>query len=177
VTSQSTEVGTANGTTNSQSTEAGTANGTTNGNQMVQSQQAIQQVLYSHPPTLAGLVDIPDGSINEAPMLQLTDWFNADEYHNELQLIAGSGAYFQVAFKRIIDVIPMCIENQFLVGLGLKLDEALVKELGLMARSRQEIESKCQMYVAEDTAVTERRRKLKETERILKEALKFTSGV
>jgi hypothetical protein len=120
--------------------------------------------------TLQGLVHIPKPLKNFSNS-QLRDWYRADPYQKEMDIISGAGAYFQVAYKRIIDVIPMCIENEFLVGLGVALRDALERKLGLVATSHDKIEANCEKYVAENGAIKEKRRKLEETKRILTDAL------
>jgi hypothetical protein len=100
-----------------------------------------------------------------------------DEYSKELEIIAGAAAYFQVAYKRIIDVVPMCIENEFLVGLGVALENGLDKSLGLVAKPAIEIEKVCAEYVEEEPALQQERKKLEETKKILIKALKITSEI
>ena len=60
---------------------------------------------------------------------------NPDEYHSELNVVAFIIAYFKVSVKRVIDIVPMCIENEFLCSFVVDLREKLVDNLQLWDKS------------------------------------------
>jgi hypothetical protein len=80
---------------------------------------------------LKGLIDLASDGPKIRSDKELNARLRKDEYSKELEIVAESAAYFHVAYKRIIDVIPMYIENIFLIGLGVELRNELDKKLGL----------------------------------------------
>ncbi len=99
----------------------------------------------------------------------------ADEYEEELQLMAEVRAYFQVAYKvglrascpsfmhltatlqRVIDNVPMSIDYYFLYAFAEQLHERLFERLGLGTANAA---ARCSAYVAEDPSVVAARDEL-----------------
>ncbi|KAI9058586.1 hypothetical protein FKP32DRAFT_1581292 [Trametes sanguinea] len=94
----------------------------------------------------AGLTETDLGKLNKA-----------DEYEEELQLMAEVRAYFQVAYKRVIDYVPLTIDHHFLYAFAAALHERLFERLGLGAANAQ---ARCSAYVAEDPTVVATRDEL-----------------
>ncbi|KAI0753579.1 hypothetical protein BC629DRAFT_1554707 [Irpex lacteus] len=70
-----------------------------------------------------------------------------DVFESELELMAEVRAYFQIAYKRVIDYIPMTVDHSFLFGFANALQEALIEQLGLGAPNSG---TRCAAYLAED---------------------------
>ncbi|KAL0571649.1 hypothetical protein V5O48_010307 [Marasmius crinis-equi] len=81
----------------------------------------------------------------------------ADEYETELQVMAEVRGYFQVAYKRVIDAIPCCMDLHFLKALGKEMQPFLVTKLGLGTSGASE---RCARYLAEDPEIVARRNEL-----------------
>lgn len=100
-----------------------------------------------------------------------------DEYQEELEVMAEVRAYFQVSYKvrlarafaalravltvvlaqRIIDYIPLSIDQHFLYALAERLQGVLIEKLGLgSARA----DARCAQYVAEDPHINAQRAEL-----------------
>jgi hypothetical protein len=60
------------------------------------------------------------------------------QYREELLIMAKVRAYFQVAYKRIIDYIPLAIEHELNQALANRLQESLFKDLIKEPRERLE---------------------------------------
>jgi hypothetical protein len=73
-----------------------------------------------------------------------------DEYEVELRVVAEVLAYFKVAHKRMIDVIPMFIENIFIHGFSTELRNAFAENLGLIGEVGLE---KCARYALDESSV------------------------
>ncbi|KAM5536973.1 hypothetical protein V8D89_009302 [Ganoderma adspersum] len=80
-----------------------------------------------------------------------------DEYEQELELMAEVRAYFQVAYKRIIDYVPLSIDQHFLYAFAQGLQAVLFDKLGLGSTNA---ETRCAAYIAEDPAVVALRAEL-----------------
>ncbi|KAI1791422.1 P-loop containing nucleoside triphosphate hydrolase protein [Ganoderma leucocontextum] len=80
-----------------------------------------------------------------------------DEYEEELELMAEVRAYFQVAYKRIIDYIPLSIDQHFLYAFSQALQAVLFDKLGLGSPNS---ETRCAAYIAEEPGVVALRSEL-----------------
>lgn len=100
-----------------------------------------------------------------------------DEYQEELEVMAEVRAYFQVSYKvcsarafvclqtvltvaraqRIIDYIPLSIDQHFLYALAERLQGVLIEKLGL---GSAKADARCAQYVAEDPHVNAQRAEL-----------------
>ncbi|KAM5536974.1 hypothetical protein V8D89_009303 [Ganoderma adspersum] len=78
-------------------------------------------------------------------------------YEVEIELMADVRAYFDVAFQRIIDSVPMTIDLQFLYAFCESLQDCVFEKLGLGA---PDAKSKCDFYLAEDPHVAAKRKAL-----------------
>ncbi|KAJ7581757.1 P-loop containing nucleoside triphosphate hydrolase protein [Mycena floridula] len=73
-----------------------------------------------------------------------------DEYHDELEVMANVRAYFQVAYKRVIDHLPMLIEHE----LNQKLAKQLPQTLGEALLGDPDIKD----LLSEDPEIANRRK-------------------
>ncbi|KAI0324482.1 hypothetical protein GY45DRAFT_1393054 [Cubamyces sp. BRFM 1775] len=94
-----------------------------------------------------------------------------DEYDEELHLMAEARVYFQVAYKRVIDYIPLAIDHSFLYAFHERLRERLFERLGLGGPNASE---RCTGYIAEDPGVvaqhdelTSKKKRLENVQRAL----------
>jgi len=93
-----------------------------------------------------------------------------EEHENELTLISGAASYFQIAWKRIFDIVPLCIENEFLVAFTLGLREKLREDLGVTEDSGRE---KCKKYAVEEPSVKEKKDSLLKMKETLEKAVEI----
>ncbi|KAI0673304.1 P-loop containing nucleoside triphosphate hydrolase protein [Trametes maxima] len=80
-----------------------------------------------------------------------------DEYEEELEVMAEVRAYFQVSYKRIIDYVPLAIDEDLLYALAGKLQSVLIEKLGL---GSAKADARCAAYIAEDPHVVSLRAEL-----------------
>ncbi|KAI0693477.1 P-loop containing nucleoside triphosphate hydrolase protein [Cytidiella melzeri] len=80
-----------------------------------------------------------------------------DVYESELELMAEVRAYFQIAYKRIIDYVPMTIDHSFLFGFVSAVQESLIEHLGLGTSNAG---PRCAAYLAEDHRILSLREEL-----------------
>ncbi|KAH9932350.1 P-loop containing nucleoside triphosphate hydrolase protein [Fomitopsis serialis] len=80
-----------------------------------------------------------------------------DEFEEEMQVMAEVRAYFHVAYKRVIDYIPLSIDHLFLYGLSERLQDTLIEKLGLGSVKSTE---RCAAYLSEDANVVAARTEL-----------------
>ncbi|KAI9058588.1 hypothetical protein FKP32DRAFT_1761416 [Trametes sanguinea] len=81
----------------------------------------------------------------------------ADEYNEELELMAEVRAYFQVAYKRVIDNVPLMIDHNYMYAFAAKLHQSLFEGLGLGADN---VSARCRSYIAEDPSIVTSREEL-----------------
>ncbi|KAF4578240.1 hypothetical protein EYR36_000047 [Pleurotus pulmonarius] len=77
-------------------------------------------------------------------------------YADEIQVMANVRAYFQVAYKRIIDGIPLAIERDLNRALAVSLNDALVQSLF----EGPDIVSRMRNLISEDPGIEQRREEL-----------------
>ncbi|KAI0650980.1 P-loop containing nucleoside triphosphate hydrolase protein [Trametes meyenii] len=80
-----------------------------------------------------------------------------DEYEEELEVMAEVRAYFQVSYKRVIDYVPLAIDEDLLYALAGKLQSVLIEKLGL---GSAKADARCVVYIAEDPHVVSLRAEL-----------------
>jgi len=80
-----------------------------------------------------------------------------DEFEEELVVMADVRGYFQVAYKRVSDSIPLAIEHQFVRELADGMANNLLKNLRL---SGPEARMHCARLLDEDQSVIHRREEL-----------------
>ena len=87
-----------------------------------------------------------------------------------LEIVARTAAYFRVACKRVIDIVPMCIENRFLMRFSRALRDNLENDLGLFSDNAAEI---CARFTVEEPDAHERREDLSRMKTKILEGLKI----
>ncbi|KAH9921275.1 P-loop containing nucleoside triphosphate hydrolase protein [Amylocystis lapponica] len=80
-----------------------------------------------------------------------------DEYEEELQVMAEVRAYFQVAYKRVIDYVPLAIDHLFLYEFAAGLQAFLIARLELGTPSAP---ARCAAFLAEPANVVAQREEL-----------------
>ncbi|KZO95026.1 hypothetical protein CALVIDRAFT_565135 [Calocera viscosa TUFC12733] len=90
-----------------------------------------------------------------------------DPYTQEIVVMAEARAYFQVAYKRIIDNVPHAIHRMFIHPLAKTLYDALISGLQL---DTPEAAEKCDDYLQESTEVVLKRESLHSTKNRLEKA-------
>jgi len=83
--------------------------------------------------------------------------FAGDPYEEVLVVMAEVRAYWQVAYKRVIDIMPLAIDEDFVCGVSHDMQEIVMEGLGLggVDANRQAGE-----YLAEDPDVVAERDQL-----------------
>lgn len=102
--------------------------------------------------------------------------FQAEDAHSvEMAVLAGALAYFNLACRRAVDVIPMCIENHFLVAFGLRLRDHLEEKLGITGKGMSL--QTCTDYTAPGGELLDEIIKLNMTCNVLAKALKIIDDI
>jgi len=83
----------------------------------------------------------------------LTRLYPVDEFQQELKLMADVRAYFQVAYKRIIDTIPLTIEHSLNQAFSDGLQSALFESLRVGRATEEEMRD----LLSEDTEIAAKR--------------------
>ncbi|KAG8941062.1 hypothetical protein FRC03_004895 [Tulasnella sp. 419] len=73
--------------------------------------------------------------------------FASNPYEEEFFVMAEVRAYWQVAYKRIIDILPLVIDEDFLCAIAQRVQETLINELGL---STPDATDKAKEFLSED---------------------------
>ncbi|KZT22318.1 hypothetical protein NEOLEDRAFT_1171464 [Neolentinus lepideus HHB14362 ss-1] len=88
----------------------------------------------------------------------------SDPYAPAVEIMAETRAYFQVAYKRVTDIVPLAIDCELVRGLETGLEQALLKGLGI---GRPEGARICRELTQEETGLSVRREELvKKLERL-----------
>ncbi|KAI0937652.1 hypothetical protein AcV5_000438 [Taiwanofungus camphoratus] len=90
-----------------------------------------------------------------------------DVYEDELQLMAEVRGYFQVAYKRVIDTVPLTIEHEFLFEFADRLQGFLIQKLRLGSSKSA---ARCASYLAEGLDIVRMRNELLSKKKRLKSA-------
>ncbi|KAI0359461.1 hypothetical protein OH77DRAFT_1419958 [Trametes cingulata] len=122
---------------------------------------------------LTGLTEIGIPGIHPTDLSKLLP---PDPYDAAIDIMAGVRAYFQVAYKRFSDYVPMAIDYELV--LGLDRDQALEKALrtGLGIGSH-DAHARCKELIQEPRHVAERREELMKKRERLETARKQLSDV
>ncbi|KZT61034.1 hypothetical protein CALCODRAFT_447877 [Calocera cornea HHB12733] len=82
-----------------------------------------------------------------------------DDWEEEIIVMAETRAYFQVAYKarRVIDAVPQIVNHVFIRSLAEGIQQALITGLGIDSR---EAYNRCSAHLAENPAVTRKRKML-----------------
>ncbi|KAL8280533.1 hypothetical protein RQP46_007181 [Phenoliferia psychrophenolica] len=83
--------------------------------------------------------------------------FSDDEYLEELIVMAETRAYFQIAYKRVIDDVPLAIDCDLIRPLGEHMLEALLRGLGVNSEGGA---AKASAWLSESPTVTMERKEL-----------------
>ncbi|TFK50788.1 hypothetical protein OE88DRAFT_1712740 [Heliocybe sulcata] len=88
----------------------------------------------------------------------------SDSYAPAIEIMAETRAYFQVAYKRVTDNIPLAIDRELIRGLEKELQQALYKGLGISGSDSARI---CRELTQEPASISSRREELvKKKERL-----------
>ncbi|KAI1791428.1 P-loop containing nucleoside triphosphate hydrolase protein [Ganoderma leucocontextum] len=104
--------------------------------------------------TLANLAKLGYSGLTEVDFGMLNP---PDVYEDELEVMAEVRAYFQVAYKRVIDYIPLSIDHHFLFAFAKELQRLLFERLGLGTANAA---ARCSTYIAEDPTIVSTRDEL-----------------
>ncbi|KAG8885743.1 hypothetical protein FRB98_001655 [Tulasnella sp. 332] len=83
--------------------------------------------------------------------------FASDPYEEVMVVMAEVRAYWQVAFKRIIDILPLAIDEDFLCGLEQETMDTLMEGLGMVGADNS---ARAAEFLAEDPEIVEQRDQL-----------------
>jgi len=118
-------------------------------------------------PTIPRPLILPTRLVTEeSPLPELEKSIAQDPYDQALHHMASARAYFQVAFKRFTDMVPMTIDQELLRGLdwGRGLQPALTKGLGITGPGSQD---RAMGYLQDPPEIRNRRESLlKKRERL-----------
>ncbi|KIM31729.1 hypothetical protein M408DRAFT_327180 [Serendipita vermifera MAFF 305830] len=92
----------------------------------------------------------------------------ADEANEAIEIMSEVRAYYQVAFKRFVDNIPMILDYELLKGFNRTLSEALFKGLNI---SGKDAHARSSGFLKEDPTVVRRREGLEQDLKRLEAAL------
>lgn len=112
--------------------------------------QAFQQAVHK---ALAGLTEA-GFSVEASDLPQLLP---VDSMEPALLIMAGVRAYFQVAYKRFADMIPLAIDYEIVRGLHKGMEQALLDGLSLTGPDAY---ARCQLMVQEHSTVASKRTEL-----------------
>jgi hypothetical protein len=120
-----------------------------------------------------GLEQLFGGLPQGAPFTSLEEYeklYREDVNRQLLDIMSYTGAYFRVAYKRIIDIVPMCIENQYILRFWDALRDDLEVQLGLVGDRAAENYAR---FAVEEPDLQENRERLVNMKAILSEGLKI----
>lgn len=125
----------------------------------------------SLPPSPNNREGSPKGLLAAAPIKQTreTPFENSspeDDFHNEIRVIADVNIYFDIAWKRTFDIVPMFVAEYF-IQFSDKLRNILFQRLGLYGENGDD---KCREYAAEDPEMAIKRARIEEQLKVLGEA-------
>ncbi|KAG2158748.1 P-loop containing nucleoside triphosphate hydrolase protein [Suillus bovinus] len=109
--------------------------------------QAFQQAVYK---ALAGLTEA-GLSVQASDLPKLLP---VDPMEPALLIMAGVRAYFQVAYKRFADMVPLAIDYEIVRGLHKGIEQALLDGLSLTG---PDAHVRCQLMIQEHSTVSSRR--------------------
>jgi hypothetical protein len=105
-------------------------------------------------------------SLEESPESGSKDSADPNEFKHELRVMADVVTYFDIAWKRTFDVVPMFVA-EFFIRFSDKLRNTLTQELGLYGKDGDDT---CSKYAAEDPDKASQRAKIREELKVLAEA-------
>ncbi|KIM19796.1 hypothetical protein M408DRAFT_334259 [Serendipita vermifera MAFF 305830] len=131
--------------------------------------KAARKIHIEHSPNLQNLVDggyqntstmrnalvhLAEMGLNDVQKDDLLRLIPSDSADTAIEIMAEVRAYYQVAFKRFVDYIPMIIDFELLKGFDRTLDDALFKG---MALGEDQLRQRCEAFLKEDPAIVRRR--------------------
>ncbi|KAH8818782.1 P-loop containing nucleoside triphosphate hydrolase protein [Flagelloscypha sp. PMI_526] len=128
----------------------------------VQTYKPLAYNSYGAQPTATGIHKIIEGftevgqSVVASDLPKILPW--SDPMEPALNIMADVRAYFQVAYKRYADMIPLAIDKVLIRGITNGLSQFVVNELGILGPEGTAI---CKDLAREDSRVAERRRTLR----------------
>lgn len=105
---------------------------------------------------------------------QLSRLCEADEFEAELVVISGVLAYFEISSNRIIDIIPMIVENAFTYQFATELRNVLTSGLGFLGEFGYET---CAKYGKDEPEIQIKRQDFERKSEILSDALSILSEI
>ncbi|KIK36073.1 hypothetical protein CY34DRAFT_544266 [Suillus luteus UH-Slu-Lm8-n1] len=113
--------------------------------------QAFQQAVHK---AISGLTEAGLSGVQASDISKLLP---VDPMEPALLIMAGVRAYFQVAYKRFADMVPLAIDYEIVRGLHKGIEQALLDGLSLTG---PEAYSRCQLMVQEHSNVSSKRAEL-----------------
>ena len=101
---------------------------------------------------------------------KLFEFYQRDPCRQVLDIVAYTAAYFRVACKRVIDLVPMCIENQYLSNFATVLKDNLEFDLGVFSDGGAKI---CAEFTEEELDARKRRAELNKMKSTILDGLKI----
>ena len=136
---------------------------------------SVRDVFYKH---YLGLRKNNDNQENagdpDRPMNATQAHGLRDIYEDELLVMAEVSAYHHVASKRVVDMVRMVIENEYIQKFVDELEGQLVNNLRLWGERGEE---RCRMYLSEDEATQRRRLELIRKKQVLESAADIMRGI
>ncbi|EGO00515.1 hypothetical protein SERLA73DRAFT_166837 [Serpula lacrymans var. lacrymans S7.3] len=103
---------------------------------------------------LSALNEMGISGIQAADLAKL---FPVDPMEPALIIMAGVRAYFQVSYKRFVDIIPLAIDHDLVLGLERGIQKAIVEDLQLTGPDVQE---RCRFLLQEQPGIRSKREEL-----------------
>lgn len=134
-----------------------------------------KQIFYKHYLSLRRNVESQanatsrDRPVNPTQVSELRD-----VYVDELVIMAEVSAYYRLASKRVFDMVPMMIENEYIQKFADELAVQLVSKLKLLGNGGAE---RCEMYLKEDEGAQRRRHDLIRRKQVLEAAAEIIRGI
>jgi len=114
-----------------------------------------------------GLTGLFAGLPREGQFLSLAEYekqYREDKDKNLLDIMSYTAAYFRVAYKRVIDIVPMSIENLYILRFWKALRDDLEVKIGLVGDKAAENYSR---FAVEEPDSQEKRERLVNMKMIL----------
>jgi hypothetical protein len=103
---------------------------------------------------------------------QLARLHDPDEFETELKVVSEILAYFEIASKRIVDIMPMIFETRLPHDFEEDIRKALISKLGLVGECGLE---NCARYVVDEPGIRSKREVLNREKGILSKAFAIVS--
>ncbi|KAG6379656.1 P-loop containing nucleoside triphosphate hydrolase protein [Boletus reticuloceps] len=133
------------------------------------------------PPEIQALRFLAQAGYENLKLEDLARLYPPDEFEDELVVMADVRAYFTIAYKRIIDHIPLKIHQSLHLALAVKLSVSLLQRLIVDSTSTGNFADRMKELVSEDPAIEAKRVQL-ETKRtrlqeMRRKLVNFAAGV